>query len=63
MRDLLESPVDLAARLARQNPESLSEMQKNFLAALRPGGQPKDEEKQGKGCRRPPNGGFYVMVT
>jgi polyhydroxyalkanoate synthesis repressor PhaR len=43
MRGLLESPVDLAGRLARQNLEWLSEMQKGFLAALRPGAKPGSE--------------------
>lgn len=43
MRDLLESPVDLAGRLARQNLEWMSELQKSFLAALRPGAEAEDE--------------------
>ena len=42
MRGLLESPVDLAGRLARQNLEWMSELQKSFLAALRPAAQAKN---------------------
>jgi polyhydroxyalkanoate synthesis repressor PhaR len=37
MRGLLESPADLAARLARQNLEWLTQMQTSFLDALSQG--------------------------
>jgi len=36
LRSMLESPTDLAARLARQNLEWMSRLQKDFLAALQP---------------------------
>jgi polyhydroxyalkanoate synthesis repressor PhaR len=42
MKGLLESPVDLAGRLARQNLQWMSEMQQSFLAALQPDTEPKD---------------------
>ena len=45
MRSLMESPVDLASRLARQNLEWMSRLQRDFLAALQPGGKrPGDDE-------------------
>jgi len=44
MRSLLESPVDLASRLARQNLEWMSRLQKDFLAVLQPATKSKDED-------------------
>jgi polyhydroxyalkanoate synthesis repressor PhaR len=47
MRGLLESPVDLAGKLTRQNVEWLKQMQKGFLDALNPAsgrGEKPDEE-------------------
>ena len=45
MKGLLESPVELAGRLARQNLEWMSEMQRSFLSVLRPGAAPEEGEK------------------
>jgi len=42
MRSMLESPADLAARLARQNLEWMSRLQQDFLAALQPPKKPSD---------------------
>lgn len=45
MRGLLESPADLAGRLARQNLEWMSQMQKTFLAGLKPAEDPEDGDE------------------
>lgn len=42
MHAMLESPVDVASRLARQNLEWMSEMQKHVLASLGRGARPGD---------------------
>lgn len=44
MRSLMESPVELASRLARQNLEWMSRLQKDFLAALQPGTKSSDKD-------------------
>lgn len=43
MRGLLDSPVDLAGKLTRQNVEWLRQMQKGFLDALNPGSGHRDD--------------------
>jgi polyhydroxyalkanoate synthesis repressor PhaR len=43
MRGLLESPVDLAGKLARQNVEWLKQLQKGFLDALNPGSSHRED--------------------
>lgn len=47
MQTLLETPADMANRLARQNLEWLSEMQNYFLASLGSNSQPGDETEDG----------------
>ena len=47
MRDLLESPADLAGRLARQNLEWMSELQKYFLTTLGSNTRSREESDDG----------------
>ena len=48
MRGLLESRVDLAGKLARQNVEWLGQLQKGFLDVLNPGPSHSDDDDENR---------------